>query len=252
MNQPRHHRLFACLLVFSLFFDGIIAFCLQQRGFEYRNEINKNLRLMTKKGTNEMEILALEKEVVASTKADLDLKRVTQALEVNTSSSEGPEQLAMLAAPWKVSLAAAISVSAFVFAATNSYIVALPVLVGVFLLGNGDPLKEETGAFGALTRLVGRVTIKSVESSKPKLRAMARAAITSEEEISMLKQQIALLQEESAKLSLWKQRRIAVDSSSAKYSLKDLKQLASQNSLPVGGNKSELMMRLVEAEVLVL
>ena len=34
------------------------------------------------------------------------------------------------------------------------------------------------------------------------------------------------------------------------YSLDELKDLARQNNLPVGGNKSEILMRLAEAEVI--
>jgi hypothetical protein len=245
--------------VLTLFFDDTIAFCLHNHasseirlrtGFEYRNAMSGSLRWMTKIGRSELEIVALEKEVFASTKAELDLKRVTQALDANISSNEDPEKTAILAEPWKISTAAAIAASSFAFVTTNSYFVSLLALIGVFLLASGDPVDEQ-GAFGAFARLLGRVTIKSVESSKPKLRAMARAAITNEEEIWNLKQQVENLQEENARLALWKQRRMAVDESLSHYSVDQLKEKARQMNLPMGGTKAQLMMRLMEEEVVI-
>jgi hypothetical protein len=238
MNRYRQYRLFLCFLVLTLFFDDTVAFCLHNhvsskvrvgKGFEYRNEMSGSMRRMTKDEIWESEIGALEKEVVASTKAKLDLKRVTQALDANTSSNEDPEKTAILAEPWKIATAAAIAASSFAFVTTSSYFVSLLALIGVFLVASGDPVDEQ-GAFGAFARLLGRVTIKSVESSRPKLRAMARAAITNEEEILNLKQKVEHLQEENARLALWKQRRMAVDESS-NYSVDELKGKARKRNL---------------------
>jgi hypothetical protein len=196
-------------------------------------------------------LLEVEKEVIASTQAKLDLKRVTSALDVRESSEIDPEKAAILAEPWKVAMAAAIAVSLLAFTSTGSTFLSVVTFLGVFFLANGDPLEEE-GVAGSFARLLGRLTIQSVETSKPKLRAVARAAITNEEEILRLNRQIVELQEEKASLALWKQRRLAVDESVSKYTLEALKEKARENNLLVGGTKSELMMRLMEAELMVI
>lgn len=219
----------------------------------------------------------MEREVYASARAKLDLKRVVESTSMYGSSSErssspasslspaasspsgggdslpsrtSPHRAALLASPWQVSLASATAVSAFVLATAGANVpIAAAVFVAVFFIANGDPLEEE-GAAGATARLVGRLTIQSVESSKPKLKALARAAITDEEEIDLLRQQIRALEEENAKLALWREQRIAVDESLPKYTMDELKELARQKKLPVGGTKSQLLMRLVENEAI--
>ena len=81
---------------------------------------------------------------------------------------------------------------------------------------------------------------------------MARVAITNEEEISNLKQEVENLQEENAKLALLKQRRMCVDESLSNYLVDELKDKARQINIPMGGNKAQLMMRLVEEVVVIL
>eukprot|EP00536_Pseudo-nitzschia_multiseries_P000920 jgi/Psemu1/250049/estExt_Genewise1Plus.C_110162 len=120
---------------------------------------------------------------------------------------------------------------------------------------NQDPLEEE-GAAGALARLLGRITIQSVETTKPKLKAMARAAITSEDEsqeqvVRLLQQRIEVLENENAQLKRWKQQRNKADALLSQYALDDLKAMARANNLPVGGTKIQLLMRLLENRVLI-
>lgn len=193
----------------------------------------------------------LEKEVYASARLKMDQRRMENALlekddeRIGTGSSD-PQRTAMMASPWQISLAAASAVSTFVLVTTNASLsIAGIVFVVVFAVANGDPLDEDN-ATGAVARQVGRVTIQSVESSKPKLKAIARAAITDQEEIVLLKRQIQRLEGDNANLKLWKERRMAVDDNLSRYTLDELKDVARSNQLAVGGTKSQLMMRILE------
>lgn len=224
--------------------------------------------------TSEMD--EMEKEVYATARAKLDMKRVVDSAALYDdigvdgdsplSSSAGasslsnksddklptndPKRVALLASPWQISLASASAVSAFVLATTSANLsVTGVVFLAVFVIANGDPLEEE-GAAGALARLLGRLTIQSVESSKPKLKALARAAITSEEDITILQQRIQTLEEENAKLALWKKQRIAVEECLPKYTMDELKELARSKKIPLAGTKSQLLMRLVENQAI--
>jgi hypothetical protein len=212
------------------------------------------------------DMVEIEKEVLASALAKLDRQRAAQLLMDDddddatsmvtpSSSSLSPSSMdpamytATTASPWKVSLAAASAVSTFVLLTTNaSMVVAGIVFVVVFVAALGDPL-EEDNATGAVARTVGRMTIQSVESSKPKLKAIAKAAISNQEEIAVLKQQITQLRKEKEALELWKQQRLMVEASFSKYSLDELKEIARENRLPVGGPKMQLMMRLVQNDI---
>jgi hypothetical protein len=260
MRRRQHCHLIFSFLTFAIVIDKFTScFALQNPapcrvgakiGFREYTSWN-HLNRMARADNSDWDINALEKEVVASTQAKLDLKRVTDALGVNVSPNTDPEKTAMLEAPWRTALAAAFAASTISLLATNNPTASTVAFIGVFFLANRDPMDEE-GAFGAFARLLGRVTIKSVESSKPKLRAMARAAITSEEEILRLQQRVNELEEEKASLLLWKQRRLAVDESMSEFPLDELKEKARQNKLPVGGTKSKLLMRLVEENIIKL
>jgi hypothetical protein len=246
------------ILLFVL--DDCIAFQLQgaasteitsvRKGFRTRIRISP-LRMGSTKNISVDALLEVEKEVIASTQAKLDLKRVTSAFDVRESSEIDPEKVAILAEPWKIAMAAAIAVSLLAFTIMGSTFLSVVTFIGVFFLANGDPLEEE-GVAGSFARLLGRLTIQSVETSKPKLRAVARAAITNEDEILRLNHEVVELQKEKASLALWKQRRLAVDESVSYYTHEALKQKARENDLLVGGSKSQLMMRLLEAELLEL
>ena len=198
----------------------------------------------------------MEQQVLASARARLDGQRVQRILlddddatrpSLGWDANNDPaKHAATTASPWQISLAAASAVSSFVLFTTNaSVVVAGIVFVVVFVTALRDPL-EEDNASGAVARTVGRLTISTVESSKPKLKAIAKAAITDQEEIAILKDQIASLQRERNDLEKWKQQRLAVEASISKFSVDELKDLARQNQLAVGGTKSQLMMRLVE------
>lgn len=60
-----------------------------------------------------------------------------------------------------------------------------------------------------------------------------------------------VLEQENSDLMKWRHRRMWVDEVLSDYTLQELKDQARQNNLKVGGTKAELLMRLVEAEVIV-
>lgn len=199
----------------------------------------------------------MEKEVYASARLKMDQQQLERALleekrqdsALTSTSAMDPQKTALMASQWQISLAAASAVSTFVLVSTNASIpIAGIVFVLVFAVANGDPLEEEN-ATGAVARQVGRLTIQSVESSKPKLKAIARAALTDQEELMLLKKQVWELQEENIALKLWQERRISVDDNLSRYSLDELKDIARSKRMAVGGSKSQLMMRLLEGGV---
>jgi hypothetical protein len=219
----------------------------------------KNSRLSDLSNFGASDFDELEQEVFASTRAQMDMQRVKRTITEQDSSSPmeaDPQKTAIMAAQWKISLAAASFASTFFLIATHS---SLPitgvVFAAVFFVANQDPLEEE-GAAGALARLLGRFTIQSVETTKPKLKAMARAAITSETEdqkqiVSLLEQRIEVLEQENNKLKQWKKQRSSADTLLSQYGLDELKDMARDNHLPVGGTKIQLLMRLLENRVLI-
>jgi hypothetical protein len=105
---------------------------------------------------------------------------------------------------------------------------------------------------GPLARVVGRATLESAKAAQPKVRALARAAVHGEEEWLAMQDKIERLEQENADLLLWKQQRISADEKLSDFTLDELKEQARVNGLTVGGTKSQLMMRLVEANVIKL
>jgi len=199
----------------------------------------------------------LEQEVFASTRAKMDAQRVKKTITDRTPAKQvDPQKVAIMAAQWKISLAAASFVSTFFLIATHSSLpVTGVVFAAVFFVANQDPLEEE-GAAGALARLLGRFTIQSVETTKPKLKAMARAAISTEDDdrdkvVALMQQRIDVLERENEELKTWKEQRTAADTLLSQYGLDELKAMARANQLPVGGTKIQLLMRLLENRVLI-
>jgi transposase-like protein len=200
---------------------------------------------------------ALEDRVVASAQAELDMKRLSQALEarnVPTNDLWTPTDTPVLPSPWKIAVAAAsVSSITTLLAFQNVYLSGIVLLV-VFIAASRDPLEETSDdVTGALARTVGRVTIDSLEASQPKIRALARAVITGEEEIVALKQQMQQLQRENQELALWKERRIKIDAIANKHKIDELKLELKENNLPVKGKtKADMLMQLVENDILKL
>jgi len=201
----------------------------------------------------------LEKEVYASTQAKMDVQRLKDTLVEKESSlltKDDPQMTAIMAAQWKISLAAASFVSTFFEVSTKSNLsITAVVFLTVFFIANQDPLEEE-GFAGALARLLGRLTIESVETTKPKLKAMARAVISTNDDdrekiTTLLQQRIEVLENENTELKQWKEQRTAADTLLSQYGVEELKAMARQNHLPVGGTKIQLLMRLLENQILI-
>ncbi|KAI2491729.1 hypothetical protein MHU86_22838 [Fragilaria crotonensis] len=206
-----------------------------------RSYVNK-IGYLQGKGPSNDEMLALEREVIESTKAKLDLKRINDAF-LEEDDMIGPNDA------WKVALAAALVASV----ASNtllfhSLVLSSTVGMVVFFVANGDPLEEDSVA-GSLARVVGRFTLKSVQSSQPKVRAVARAVVRGDEDMAQLQRRVEELEAENYELMLWKLRRQAVDEKLADFNVDELKAKARSNKIPIGGTKSQLLMRLVEAGI---
>lgn len=198
--------------------------------------------MSSKRATSKEDILALERDVLESTRARLDVRRVNEVF----LEEEYPESVRL--DQWKVALAAGTVAFLGANAMVNSFTVSSVICVAVFIVANGDPMEEDSVA-GALARVVGRFTLQSVEASRPKVRAIARAAVRGEDEVAYLRAQIADLEEENNDLWVWKQQREAVDANLSDFNAEELKQLARDNRITIGGTKSQLLMRLVEAGI---
>jgi hypothetical protein len=205
--------------------------------------------------TNDVdEIVAIEKQVIANAQAKLDTNLILEALDVkNTARNGGPLQdfdasyKPMIFHPWKIALAASLLCSGVVFM-MSTYNLVLSSIVGlvVFAVALADPVDDNSLA-GAVTRMVGRITIQSVEASQPKVKAVARAVVTGQDEIVQLQQMIKELESENTSLRRWKEQRTKAEMCLGDFSLSALKEQARAHKLPVGGTKMQLLMRLVDS-----
>jgi hypothetical protein len=222
----------------------------QQRQYQQQRQQTLLLLLLFQSPKDlDIELREMEREVVGSTKAKLDLKRLSNAIESELESTGNPDLVANDAAPWQLATAAAITASVATFFITNNNsFLSTVVFIGAFFAALGDPIEEE-GLAGSLARLLGRQTIESVERSKPKIRAVVRA-IADEETIVALEEEVKELREENARLQLWKKRRTAIDEVMPYFSLEELKDMARRHKLPVSGTKTQLVSRLVENNVI--
>jgi hypothetical protein len=239
--------------VFLLFLTcNILGFQVGLNKYRGGIGVGRSHQLARKQDQRDTDILDLEEEVKASAQVQLDLKRVSEALDFDPSNLNPPNSPSITASRFQIALAAASVTAAAVFVTIQSFAIAGISFAGIFIVAAKDPM-EEDGAIGPGARLLGRAAINSFETTaKPKLKAVARAAITSEKEISNLQKEIHDLKEANAKLQQWKEQRIAVDQNQSKYTLDELKSIAKDHNLPVGGTKPILMMRLLENEVLEL
>jgi hypothetical protein len=194
-----------------------------------------------------MDIAALEKQVMSSVQAQLDRKRVVQAL-LDDDSFKDPLAKQASSSAFAIPIASAVVASGAAFLIFHNLSITVAVLVSVFFVAVGDPVQQDSLA-GALARILGRATLESYQASEPKFRAVARAVVTGQEEIVQLQQRLAVLQDENSRLRLWKVQRQAVDKALPAYSLDQLKKTARDNGVACGGTKSQLLMRLVKAAI---
>eukprot|EP00980_Cylindrotheca_fusiformis_P030006 scaffold24174_cov117-Cylindrotheca_fusiformis.AAC.7 len=225
-----------------------------------------------------MNILDMEKEVVASARLKMDQRKIVESLDTTTSttSSSGnnkksPEKAALLAPAWQISAAAGISAFVGCECITHNNFLSMIALTVVFVSALKDPVDDE-GLFGAISRILGRATIQTVESSKPRLKRIAKAAIIDDEDDGnnffstdrgkeqllrthqdpRLVRYIQQLEEENASLSRWKEQRQLVDQYLPYYSMDDLQAKARQYGIDIACTKTQLMLRLLEADIIQL
>eukprot|EP00548_Thalassiothrix_antarctica_P020632 CAMPEP_0194185458 /NCGR_PEP_ID=MMETSP0154-20130528/42815_1 /TAXON_ID=1049557 /ORGANISM="Thalassiothrix antarctica, Strain L6-D1" /LENGTH=217 /DNA_ID=CAMNT_0038903811 /DNA_START=71 /DNA_END=721 /DNA_ORIENTATION=+ len=176
---------------------------------------------------SEEEIVAMEKEVLAGTRARLDIRSINESF-----LDEEKEQKKSLLDTWKVALAAGLMSSAATGLLFHSIFISIFACVATTAIAIGDPVSEQSPA-GALARVLGRVTLQTV--SQPKVKAIARAAVRNDDEVLKLRERLRDLEEENEELYLWKKRRITVDEALSKYNVDELKEQARQNRIKIGG-----------------
>eukprot|EP00978_Attheya_sp_CCMP212_P001516 scaffold3150_cov51-Attheya_sp.AAC.8 len=203
------------------------------------------------------DIVAMEREVQDSVDAQLDWDRVQRALtndggrdqdgryDIRTldESEQGRTQ--------KVALAASSVLAFLTWTLTNSPFIAFAAFAAVlWQVGFRKDYEGVDDVWAPAARVVGRLTLDTVEKTViPKAKAMTRAAVL-EEQDSQMRKRLAELEQENGRLKTWIQQRIAVDESLNQFSLDELKGMARRNRLPVGGNKAQLMMRLLDEDIL--
>jgi hypothetical protein len=120
---------------------------------------------------------------------------------------------------WQVASAAAVVTAGFCFVVTQNYFLSISMCAFVFVAAALD----DDSLSGALARILGRSTIRSVKATQPKIKALTRAVVTGEEEIVSLKATIKQLEDENTSLLLWKERRIQVDDMFPRHTITELK-----------------------------
>jgi phenylpropionate dioxygenase-like ring-hydroxylating dioxygenase large terminal subunit len=177
---------------------------------------------------------------------------------------------------FQISLAAAMVCGTITWIVIHNSIIAVLISISVFMtafMDDDDTTTTTTTSWsnnnldnnnnnitGALARILGRTTIRSVQASEPKIKAIARVVITGKEDIQYLQQTIQILQQENqtlqrenAQLQQWKQKHSLIHQIIfPNYTLAQLKDLAKLHQLPVSGTKLELIERLLDANILQL
>lgn len=85
------------------------------------------------------EVMELEKDIRESTKARLDMQRVAEILEDDTTSTGKARH----AEDWQVSLASGSVAALATLGITDSWTFAVLAFTGTYILANGDPLEEQ-------------------------------------------------------------------------------------------------------------
>lgn len=198
---------------------------------------------------NANELNAIEAQIRASARSQADVDRVLQLLDDDDNNDDEPsdlrydnERLQQPSTTLQISTAAAITTLCGLLLTTHSAFLSVIAALLVF-----RACFDDNSLSGALARIVGRTTIDTVKS--PKLRALARAVVTGEQEIHALQVQVQQLRDENEQLKLWQRQRKTMDRILPNVSLGDLKHMAREHQLPVSGSKPELLLRLIAAGV---
>ena len=194
---------------------------------------------------------AIEERVKFSAQSQVDVDRILKlfddtsdyATAANSDLLYDQEDLTVFS-NLQIAVAASVTTALLSFFLWHSAKLTSIVCVAVFVAANTETVS------GALARILGRTTLQVSQSYTPKLKALARAVVTGEEEIQMLRLQIRQLQAENDELKLYKQQRERVDQYLNRFSVSELGDLARSNGLPVSGTKNELLLRLIQYGVL--
>jgi len=195
------------------------------------------------KDTTSSDLSKVEQEILATVQAKLDQRALIEVL-----SDTDVEDDDLVPSSFQIAATAATVTSTASFLLTHNVLLTIASGLLAFIAANSDPLDDDIA--GPVARMLGRSTLHSVEATRPKLKAVARAALTGEEEIAVLRERVRELQSENDELQLWKDRRILVEELLPSYSQGQLKTLARKNGLTISGTKTQLLMRLLEADVI--
>lgn len=195
---------------------------------------------------NPNDLVKIEQDMYKKVNERLDIKRVEDALLENGGGSYAQYERDM-----------SVPVSAGIFGAASSFLVihnmyfSAVSFVVFWILASGDPNKED-GLGGAIARILGRYTARSIEQSKPKVQSVLRATIKGDEELIYLRTRVEELESENQKLKTWVEKRMAVDDSLKNYSLTDLRKIARKAGMQGISTmtKPSLMMKLIDDGVI--
>ncbi len=244
------------------------------RSDDRREQMSSNISLFatskaaesdSSEGTPDLDMM--EKQILAKTQADLDAKRVKDAmlgLIQDDSSEEKSTEVTVQAeiemddidldkpppSTMSVALAAGSAVALTSLAALHAPIVSLGAFAATTYVAQRDPIKDEDLVEGDLTgplsRILGRATLDSIEKTKPAVQTVVKASVI-QSELEELTVKYNELKKEHELLKSQLEIREAIDEYAKDFTMAQLKDIARGDDIKVSGTKAELMMRLVEA-----
>lgn len=216
-----------------------------------------------------LELDLLEKQIIAKTQAELDVKRVKDAVlgfgdtgENSKDSTTTAIQVSQVTSldeldptkappsPLTIAIAAGSVVGLTSLAALHAPILSLGAFAATTYVAQRDPIKDEDLAEGDLTgpitRIIGRTALESAEKVKPTMQSMVRSSAV-QKQLDELKLKYKELEMENEELRMKLHARDAIDKYAKSFTMVQLKDIAKESDMKVGGTKTELMLRLVES-----